>query len=674
MANAKQPSHIPIDLKVVRPASNIPGNPHMKISELPKNHTKTEIPLYDLVFSDFDDTDQNPRPGLGYHQLYDPQARIALIAKLPDVPRTGDTVTLLWDDVDVQRYDIDDTLTAKGWLSFAVPTDRATGPEHSVQYTLRDNFTEEVRRSNKRLVAVDRQPPGGLDDNTATPINERLAPCTVSPSSIIDVNKPVTVTVPRWINAAVGDELTVMWNNIRYDHPKLDQTLYDELIAQGEVHALIPKDVLEQGGSSPRLMVNYEIRDRVDNYSLVSPATFISVEIDPAALTGPLVREANRTTHVLDLEALGSGDGHVETPFYLGNENPYTVKLTWIGKTATADIELKLGDIIVNDPYVEHATFVIPNDRLKEIAGGSAVVRYSLEQQGDTDATGAQITKVSKTTTITLTGLQLPLPAAMVQGAVGSIIDINQLIGAYVNVEIPAYAGKKTGDKISLTWSGVASDGTAVNYVDDYVVEEVQEETEPHIFEVDELNIKPLPGGTLKITYQVLRATATSPENSEISQYSVVGATLTVEDFTGQQPNLIKAGGFIQTDKMRINFISGEGSVGFPVLDTAPPEAPDFRVPFLHVCFPDPSRPPATQTIDIVLTQASKVLECDIYACNGSIDISLLDDLDNVIHTFKPPAQTTYRFNHETVGRLIKTLRIVAVNDWTYWDNFSMST
>jgi hypothetical protein len=104
MANAKQPSHIPIDLKVVRPASNIPGNPHMKISELPKNHTKTEIPLYDLVFSDFDDTDQNPRPGLGYHQLYDPQARIALIAKLPDVPRTGDTVTLLWDDVDVQRY------------------------------------------------------------------------------------------------------------------------------------------------------------------------------------------------------------------------------------------------------------------------------------------------------------------------------------------------------------------------------------------------------------------------------------------------------------------------------------------------------------------------------------------------------------------------------------------
>ncbi|WP_282373744.1 hypothetical protein, partial [Pseudomonas sp. PS02290] len=112
----------------------------------------------------------------------------------------------------------------------------------------------------------------------------------------------------------------------------------------------------------------------------------------PNALAAPRVQEANQTTMVLDLEALGESDGHVLIPAFVGDGTSYTVTLEWVGKTPTTIIELTLLPIRVIDPGFDRATFVIPNADLKAIAGGSAVVRYSLVQTGTT--------KNSKTTSI----------------------------------------------------------------------------------------------------------------------------------------------------------------------------------------------------------------------------------------------------------------------------------
>jgi hypothetical protein len=91
----------------------------MKTTRLPKSASKSDD-LNPLVFTDFVDTDENPRRGLGYHQLYDPTAFIGLLASLPDIPRTGDIVTLYWGINEVQRYEITDAMTEKGYLSFLV--------------------------------------------------------------------------------------------------------------------------------------------------------------------------------------------------------------------------------------------------------------------------------------------------------------------------------------------------------------------------------------------------------------------------------------------------------------------------------------------------------------------------------------------------------------------------
>lgn len=483
----------------------------MDIRNLPKSAINP-LALSDLVFTDFNDAPDNPRPGLGYHQLYDPTKMVSLIAKLPEVTRVGDTITLYWDTVNVQQYDLDQPTIDKGWLSFSVSPDLINAPQGEVYYMLLDHAAGTPELSPSRTVAVNRKPPGGLDPNTETAINEALAPCTVTPSLISSPDVAVTVNVPAWIDQEVGDELTVMWNNIRVDHPKLS-TL-------GAQSVSIPKAVLEAGGSSVKLMVNYEIRDSVDNYSLVSPTTFVTVEIDPLALPAPRVDEADRTTLVLDLEALGDKDGHVTIPPHLGNGNRYVVTLEWIGKTPTAEIILTLAPQTVDDPTFDHATFTIPNADLKQIAGGSAVLRYTLLQTGDA------VEKKSKTTSITLTGLPIQLQAPVVQEAGGtSTIDLALITGANVNVLITAYSGQSAGDKILLSWKGTDANGTPVNYTAEYIIK-AGEELKDTTFIVPRQNIDPLGGGSLSLSYQVVFSATGNPQNSAVMTYTVTGKRL----------------------------------------------------------------------------------------------------------------------------------------------------
>lgn len=481
----------------------------MDMKNLPQSFVDV-LALNDLVFTDFNDSPDNPRPGLGYHQLYDPSKMVSLIAKLPSDTRVGDTITLYWDGANVQQYNLDQPTIDKGWLSFSVSPSDIQAPEGEVYYTLFDHDANDTQTSPVRTVAVNRKTPGGLDPDTDTAINEALNPCTVSPNPVSSVSATVTVSVPAWVNQEIGDELTVMWNNLRVNHPKLT--------TKGPQDVIIPRDMLEQGGSSDKLLVNYEIRDIVDNYSLVSPATYVRVEIDPDALTAPRVDEANRTTLILDLEALGDNDAHVTIPPYSGNGNPYTVTLTWVGKTQTAEISLALPPQTVEDIFFDHATFTIPNAHMKLIAGGSAVVRYSLLQQGNTTE------KQSKTTSITITGLPVELAApAVVEAGGTAIIDLALVTGASVTVSVAAYAGQIMDDKILLSWRGTPATGGPVNYTEEYIIK-AGDELRPTTFTVLRENLDPLADGTLVLSYQVLFAATGNTQNSALNTYSIIAA------------------------------------------------------------------------------------------------------------------------------------------------------
>lgn len=641
----------------------------MKIKDLPVLPANSEIrrvngvraTLNPLVFTGINDLPSNPRLGLGYHQLYDPTVPVGLIASLPDVTRVGDTICLYWDGDPVQTFDLDQPTIDKTWISFSVSPSKISEPEGTVYYTLYDNQADDLQSSDERIIKVDRRPPGGLDPDISTSFNDALALATIAPPTIDNPSTAVTVTVQPWVNMAVGDELTVLWNNIRVPHPPLQPGD----VGLSQVVA-IAQDVVEQGGSGIRLPVTYEIRDIVDNYSLLSPVAFASVDIDPNALTPPRVQEANQQTSVLDLAALGDNDAHAQIPHYAGALGNDQVTLTWTGYTANSQIELILGPETVGDPdFDPFPVFTIPNDHLKSIAGGSAVLSY--------EATRAGVSLPrSKQTAITLTGVSVPLAAPTVSQANGTVIDLATITGDNVQVVIAPYVGKKSGDAVSLIWAGTTQAGLPVNYTDDYIVGP-GEESSDCVFNVDRMNLDPLGGGSLSVRYQVVFKETTSAVDLPASIYSVIGVELIKESFDGQAPQLIQQNNSLSAGKLTIRFVSGLGKAGFPPGDTLPTDPGPLTLPVLHVCFQNPLIDPGTQTLEIDPGVECSKIECDIHGLNGTTTVSLLDSGSNVIETISLPSQTLYHFSYTTRTQPIRRLRIMAIEDWTRWDNFVMT-
>ncbi len=635
-------------------------NVTMKIANLPKSPAGV-LALNPLVFTGINDTPENPRLGLGYHQLYDFTQPVSLIAKLPDVTRVGDTIALYWDDAQVQTYHLDQPTIDKGWLSFNVSPALIGPPSGTTYYTLYDNEADDLQCSEPRTINVNRRPPGGLDPDPETAINDNLQPATIAPTRITDAAIQVTVTVPPWTYMEEGDELTILWNGIRVDHPKLVDSDLDRPVV-----VVIPRETLELGGSNARLPVAYEIRDIVDNYSLVSLNAFADVDIDPAAVNAPRVVEANQQTLVLDLAALGDKDAHVQIPRYAGAAPNDSVTLLWVGRDANSDIPLILPPQTVTDPdFDPMPVFAIPNAHMKLIAGGAATARYEV-----TEASGA--TRRSKSAAITVTGLPIPLAAPQVQQATGDVIDLEQLTGDSVSVVIAAYTGKKAGDRITLVWTGEPQDGPPSNYTDTYTVK-AGEELLDYTFIVDRINIDPLVGGQLTLNYQVLFTGATSPVDSLVNKYQVTGATAIIEDFATHTGALITAGQSVTTQYTTIQFVSGNGRAGFPAKDSGPgSEAPSMVPPILHVCYQNPVVGPGTQIILIDLRRGCIRVECDVFGSLGGTSIDFLDAAQAVIQHQTVPVQRYQHLTFNSPNRRIQFLQITGDQDWTYWDNIKM--
>jgi hypothetical protein len=634
----------------------------MNITQLPRTSTGPKA-LNPLVFTAINDSPDNPRLGLGYNQLNDPTVPVSLIAKLPDATRVGDTIRLYWDAVERQTYNLDQPTIDKGWLSFNVPQPHIQEPSGTTYYTLYDNESLDLQTSDPRTIAVNKRPPGGLDEDLDTPFNDSLLVAIIRPPKISDPATLVTVAVEPWKYMEEGDELTILWNNIRVNHPKLTQSDVGR-----RVTVVIPRAVLEQGGSNVRLPVAYEIRDIVDNYSQPARPAFADVEIDPNALTAPRVMEADPITLVLDLEALGDKDVTVRIPHYDGIKAGDEITLTWVGRIANAEDTLTLGPRTVGDPEFDVIVFAIPNARVKAIAGGSAMASYEVARTGIPNLH-------SKRTAITVTGLRLVLVAPEIQGVNGDVINLVTFKDDPVKVRIAPYLGKQAGDKISLIWTGTKQNGNPVNYTADYVVG-VGEETREYAFDVDRTqNLASLTDGNLVLKYQVVFVGTTSPFDSDTRQYQVKGATLVIEDFsTRKKVELIRQGQSIDTDYTTIRFISGPGRMGFPDNDSVPPGAVlVMKLPLLHVGYQQPVVEPGIQTVEIDLKRACVQVECDIYGCNETVTVALLDQKHALIYEIELPKQELQHFSYSSPSKLIHFLKIVSNRDWTYWDNIVMT-
>ncbi|MDB5983148.1 MAG: Uncharacterized protein JWQ69_4163 [Pseudomonas sp.] len=457
----------------------------------------------------------SPRPGLGHDDLNDPTVPVVLHAQLNiQGYRPGFFATLYWSGFPVQAFTLEESHFENGFVGFNVLPIYIKEPQGDVYYSMYDQLSGETVDSDPRTVLVKMSIPGDLDTDTSTPyLNDNLAPPVVSPAEITDPATLVTVTVVPWKNMAEGDELVVMWSGFRLVQPPL----LPGQVGQSQV-ITIPREVLERGDGDA-LVVNYEIRDIVNNYSLVSLPAFAKVIVDPNAPPAPVVLVSDQEVSLIDLVALGTNNVLVLIPVYPGIAIGDDVTLTWLGRTPDGvEVTVVLGPEKITSTIINHKFFV-PNADVVAIAGGSAVLSYSVQPGGG----GAR--RSSKSNTVNVNGVAVQLPAPLVDEANGGLILDPEQMGAFATVRIKPYTGKDFGDVVYLLWEGTTQTGATLVYTDEYSVQPNQE-TLDITFAVAKSNLEPLANGSLNISYQVLFFSLGKNVPSPITTYSVVGSAL----------------------------------------------------------------------------------------------------------------------------------------------------
>lgn len=460
------------------------------------------------------------RPGLGYDDLNDLRHPVVMIVQLNSQEyRPGDLLSLYWDNKSVagQQFTLSYQDFEDGFLAFNVPIGLILDPARPVEnkkvetyYTVYDQQSGSTTRSASRTILIKTPPPGGTDTDPSTPfLNDGLAKAVISPSGTInDPNKPVTVTVAPWKYMAEGDVLTVFWNGVELQQAPL---LASE-VGKPKVIAIALADLIEGGDGDP-VNVNYDIRDIVDNYSLVSPPATVKVEIDPTAPPAPRIKVDGVPVTIIDLDTLGDKDVNAEIPNSTAHKGGY-VTLTWLGRDAEGKEQRyeSARTPITDDNF--NLEINIPNAEVVAIAGGSAVVSYLLEP-----ASGQQ--RHSRSTTVTIKGVPVRLEAPVIDEANGSVISP----ATNATVRIKPYASKALDDLITLKWQGTTQAGSALDYTEDYSVE-AGEEQQDTLFLVDNRYLAPLVNGSLVVSYEVVSAESGNSAFSKTTPYVVSGEVL----------------------------------------------------------------------------------------------------------------------------------------------------
>lgn len=381
------------------------------------------------------------RGGLGHADLGDPQRPVPMFAVKAAGTRPGDYVELFWDQRVIRNFVVPDD--EQPTLAFAVPPlDIPDQPEVAAAfYRITTLLGGNQDDSPVRQVRVKRSVPGDPDPVNTTPtINEHLLPPLGVPTEIHEA-RDLTLTVPPWPLMHEGDVLPLYWGRSQY--AVRNEPLRPEQIGQSQT-LVVPAALQLAAGPSERLMVNYDIRDRVDNWSLYSLAVFSNVDIDPSAPAAPQVLEADPLSGELDLAQLAEQPVHVQIPAYTGIAKGDWITLHWLGEVGGEPVIPGLAPQEVDDPQLP-PLFVVPNAAVSAIADGIAVVYFDVQP-----ANGAP--RRSRSTTVLVKGYPLLLPQPEVEHSSHYRLDpLKVQDGARVRVR---YTHMNAGQQISLQWDG----------------------------------------------------------------------------------------------------------------------------------------------------------------------------------------------------------------------------
>lgn len=426
--------------------------------------------------------------GIGDVDVADPSKPLEVLVGPIDLSQR-DRIDLYWGDSPepVASYthspDAPDT---NGIFSLYVDTRWIEPGVTTVRYTYTPYPSATPELSPTTEVTVKLSIPGGRDPDPESPYeNERLAAPDVAPPGVITTPDGVSVTVRPWDNMSVGDQLSIYWHGL---------LIRTEPLLPGQIgHPVvvaIPREVVIEAGDSDMIVVRYDIRDVVHNWSRFSPPTYVEVEAGNATLPAPIAPQAPQME--LDLDRLAGADVQA-----LVLAHPQIA----IGDTLQFIVERNNADGLPLQPYVLEQViqapasffeFLIPNAQFQPIAQGRARFRYRVNK-----ASGENLR--SKSLSLSILGQARELALPRVPAAVDGVLDptLHNLIA-----QVPAYSFMADGQDVTLVWMGRTGDGMTLLHQETKNLnqDDVGKALE---FLIPDDKLAPLAGGAVELYYTI---------------------------------------------------------------------------------------------------------------------------------------------------------------------------
>ncbi|TDF84351.1 hypothetical protein [Pseudomonas sp. H9] len=424
--------------------------------------------------------------GIRYKDISDPAVPVqALITAYPQFLE-NDTIELFWngrlaDSRLVERVHID-----QGSITLNIPSIAIQDGTPPVHYLTTSAIGGNTRKSFPLEIRVKTTVPGGVDPVPSTPtVNENLLVVSGVPEVVDATNVDnIIATVPRYPNMHEDDNITLSWGGHFVTH-KLES-----IEVNHPVDLPVPAETIKAAGVGP-VVIEYEVRDIVNNWSLWSQQFNVEVEVGDDLLREPDALDA--PDGQLDLDKLGDNDTQLRVRVYPEMDFDDQLTLFWTATPpdGTPFTHTEAGEVEEEGLPV---LFTVPNAIVKASAGGAVAVKYTVvSPRGE---------QHSRRTRFEVIGQAQGFPAPCVEQAVGDELDPERLPNSGATVVVKPYPGMDSGDKVWLYIRGTDADGnpSSAQYDEDISDGEVGYDV---TFYVPKAFIAPLLDGTLRLEYRV---------------------------------------------------------------------------------------------------------------------------------------------------------------------------
>ncbi|CAK9889291.1 MULTISPECIES: hypothetical protein [Pseudomonas] len=314
----------------------------------------------------------------------------------------------------------------------------------------------DVEDSEPARILLKLNRPGGKDRDASQPGHQGLPVASLPPALIehgVDgaaAAAGVPVTIDGYENLRVRDRIELRWGNQQVLH-----TVTQAQAADKRVVLTVNEQQILDAGDSDSLRLDYRVSDEVRNDSQdadllpwSAPSQAFEVYASNSSLPAAYVLVNDQYVEQIELLAVGAGDAWVEVATYPADFAPgQWLRMLWRGTTEDGRVvDIEESRELSRVPGTER--FRIANDKLLELAGGTARVSYEVSAvPDDPNARG------SRRRTLSVLGVPLcawhaPRVPAAVNGNVAA--DAGEL-----EVEIDLLRGCPLGLRLTLVCSAI---------------------------------------------------------------------------------------------------------------------------------------------------------------------------------------------------------------------------